>query len=158
MDQQQDFNTRVNIGDRDSLGKTIDLRLIAAAQAVWERACLLVIRYLGEDTEAPDILEAVVDAASRAMANNQPIEHFDAYLLKGVARESLRRRRKNQGPHADRDGRDWVDGSAHTESRAGRDFPLKCMAQLRRYASIARCISALIREREKPDGRRSTMA
>ena len=67
MDQQKDFTTRVNIGDRDSLGKTIDLRLIAAAQAVWERACLLVIRYLAEDTEAPAILETVVDAASRAM-------------------------------------------------------------------------------------------
>jgi hypothetical protein len=50
MDQQQDFNERVNIRDRDSLGKTIDLRLIAAAQAVWERACLLVIRYLADDT------------------------------------------------------------------------------------------------------------
>jgi hypothetical protein len=96
MDQQKDFKTRVNIGDRDGLGKTIDLRLIAAAQAIWERTCLLVIRYLGEDTEAPDILEAVVDAASRAMANNQPIEHFDAYLLKGVARESLRRLRRNR--------------------------------------------------------------
>jgi hypothetical protein len=96
MDQQKDFTTRVNIGDRDSLGKTIDLRLIAAAQAVWERACLLVIRYLAEDTEAPEILETVVDAASRAMAKNKPIKFFEAYLLTAVARESLRRRRKNR--------------------------------------------------------------
>src|SRR5580700_8737111 len=96
MDQQQDFNTRVNIGDRDSLGKAIDLRLIAAAQAVWERACLLVIRYLAEDTEAPDILETVVDAASRAMAKNKPSKSFEAYLLTAVGRESRRRRRKNR--------------------------------------------------------------
>ena len=96
MDQQQDFNKRVNIGDRDSLGKTIDLRLIAAAEAVWERACQLVIRYLADDTDAPAILETVVDAASRAMAKNRPIKSFEAYLLKGVARESLRRRRRNQ--------------------------------------------------------------
>src|SRR5580658_5321479 len=96
MDQQQDFNSRVNIGDRDSLGKTIDLRLIAAAQAVWERACLLVIRHLADDTEAPDILETVVDATSRAMAKNKPIKSFEAYLLTAVARESLRRRRRNQ--------------------------------------------------------------
>jgi hypothetical protein len=74
MDQQKDFKTRVNIRDRDSLGKTIDLRLIAAAQAVWERACLLVIRYLADDTDAPAILETVVDAVSRAMAKNKPIK------------------------------------------------------------------------------------
>jgi hypothetical protein len=96
MDQQKDFKTRVNIGNEDSLGHTIDLRLIAAAQAVWERACLLVIRYLADDTEAPEILETVVDAASRAMAKNKPIKSFEAYLLKGVARQSLRRRRRNQ--------------------------------------------------------------
>jgi hypothetical protein len=96
MDQQKDFKGRVNIGDQDSFGNTIDLRLIAAAEAVWERACLLVIRYLADDTDAPAILETVVDAASRAMAKNRPIKSFEAYLLKGVARESLRRRRRNQ--------------------------------------------------------------
>jgi hypothetical protein len=96
MDQQKDFKARVNIGDRDSLGKTIDLRLIAAAEAVWERACLLVIRYLAEDTEAPEIVETVVDAASRAMARNKTIKSYEAYLLTAVARESLRRRRRNQ--------------------------------------------------------------
>src|ERR1700693_3869890 len=112
MDQQKDFKTRVNIGDRDSLGKTVDLRLMAAAQAVWERACLLVIRYLAADTEAPEILEIGVDGAARAMTKNKPIKSFDAYLLKGVARESLRRRRRNQRIQ-------YVDG-ADLERLAGR--------------------------------------
>ena len=56
----------------------------------------MVIRYLAEDTEAPEILEAAVDSASRAMGNHQSIQFFEAYLLRSVARESVRRLRKNQ--------------------------------------------------------------
>jgi hypothetical protein len=41
------------------------------------------MRYLADDTEAPEILDAVVDAASRAMVNRKVIKFFDAYLLKG---------------------------------------------------------------------------
>jgi DNA-directed RNA polymerase specialized sigma24 family protein len=74
----------------------VDRGLIEAAHRVWERARLVVIRYLAEDTEAPEILEAAVDSASRAMGNHQSIQFFDAYLLRSVAREAIRRLRKNQ--------------------------------------------------------------
>jgi DNA-directed RNA polymerase specialized sigma24 family protein len=74
----------------------VDRGLIEAAHRVWERARLVVIRYLAEDTEAPEILEAAVDSASRAMGNHQSIQFFEAYLLRSVAREAIRRLRKNQ--------------------------------------------------------------
>jgi len=96
MNQRKDAQKRVWIRDRDSLGNTVDPRLIDAAHRVWERARFVVIRYLAEDTEAPEILEAAVDSASRATGNRQPIQFFDAYLLRSVARESVRRRRRNQ--------------------------------------------------------------
>ena len=96
MNQPKDAQTRLWIRDRDSLGNTVDHRLIKAAHRVWERARLVVIRYLTEDTEAPEILEAAVDSASRGKDNRQPIQFFEAYLLKSVARESIRRLRRNQ--------------------------------------------------------------
>jgi DNA-directed RNA polymerase specialized sigma24 family protein len=74
----------------------VDDRLIEAGYRVWERARLMVLRYLAEDTEAPEILEAAVDSASRAMGNHRSIQFFEAYLLKSVARESVRRLRRNQ--------------------------------------------------------------
>ncbi len=96
MNQRKDAQTRLWIRDRDSLGNTVDHRLIEAAYRVWERARLVVIRYLAEDTEAPEILEAAVDSASRVMGNHQPIQFFEAYLLRSVIRESVRRLRRNQ--------------------------------------------------------------
>ena len=96
MNQPKDAQTRLWIRDRDSLGNTVDHWPIEAAHRVWARARLVVIRYLTEDTEAPEILEAVVDSASRSMDNRQPIQFFEAYLLKSVARESIRRLRRNQ--------------------------------------------------------------
>jgi DNA-directed RNA polymerase specialized sigma24 family protein len=96
MNQRNDSQIRLWIRDRDSLGNSVDLRLIEAAHRVWERARLVVIRYLAEDTEAPEILEAAVDSASRAMGGNKSIQFFEAYLLRSVARESVRRLRKNK--------------------------------------------------------------
>jgi DNA-directed RNA polymerase specialized sigma24 family protein len=96
MNQRKEAHKRLWIRDRDSLGNTVDHRLIEAAHRVWERARLVVIRYLGEDTEAPDILEAAVDCASRVMGNRQSIHFFEAYLLRSVARESIRRLRRNR--------------------------------------------------------------
>ena len=96
MNLRKDAQTRLWIRNRDSLGNMVDRRLIEAAHRVWERARLVVIRYLAEDTEAPEILEAAVDSASRAMGNHQPIQFFEAYLLRSVARESVRRLRRNQ--------------------------------------------------------------
>src|ERR1700733_12466383 len=94
MDQRNDAQIRLWIQDRDSVGNTVDHRLIEAAYRIWEHARLVVIRYLAEDTEAPEILESVVDAASRVMGNHQPIEFFEAYLLRSVAREAVRRARR----------------------------------------------------------------
>jgi DNA-directed RNA polymerase specialized sigma24 family protein len=96
MNQRKDAQTRLSIQDRDSLGNSVDRRLIEAAHRVWDRARLVVIRYLADDTEAPEILEGAVDSASRALGNHQYIEFFEAYLLRSVARESVRRLRRNQ--------------------------------------------------------------
>jgi hypothetical protein len=96
MNQRNNAQERLWIRDRDSLGNMVDHRLIEAAQRVWERARLVVIRYLAEDTEAPEILEAAVDSASRVMGNHRSIQFFEGYLLRSVARESVRRLRRNQ--------------------------------------------------------------
>jgi hypothetical protein len=96
MNQRNDAQTRLWIHDRDSVGNAIDRRLIQAAHRVWEPARLVVIRYLAEDTEAAEILEAAVDSASRLIGNDHAIEFFEAYLLKSVARESFRRCRRNR--------------------------------------------------------------
>jgi hypothetical protein len=96
MNQRKGPQTRLWIRNRDSLGNTVDRRLIEAAHRVWERARLVVIRYLAEDTEAPEILEAAVDSASRVMGNRQSIQFFEAYLLRSVARESVRRLRRSR--------------------------------------------------------------
>jgi DNA-directed RNA polymerase specialized sigma24 family protein len=96
MNQQKGAQTRLWIRNRDSLGNTVDRRLIEAAHRVWERARLVVIRYLADDTEAPEILEAAVESASRVMGNRQSIQFFEAYLLRSVARESVRRLRRYQ--------------------------------------------------------------
>lgn len=96
MDQWNDARIRLWIQDRDSVGNTVDHRLIEAAHRIWDRSRLVVIRYLAEDTDAPEILESVVDAASRVMGNHQPIEFFEAYLLKSVTREAVRRARKHR--------------------------------------------------------------
>lgn len=96
MNQRKDAQTRLWIRSRDSLGNVVDRRLIEAAHRVWDRARLMVVRYLAEDTEAPEILEAAVDSASLAMNSHQSIRFLEAYLLKSVARESVRRLRKNR--------------------------------------------------------------
>ena len=77
----------------DSGGNHVPSYLIDAAERIWERTRLIVIRYLADDTEAAEILERAVDAASRAQNGNGAISHTDAYLLKSVARESIRRLR-----------------------------------------------------------------
>ena len=96
MKQGKDAQTRLWVRDRDSLGNKVDHRLTEAAYRVWERARQVVLRYLADDTEAPEILEAAVDSASRAMGNRQSIQFFEAYLLRSVARESVRRSRRNR--------------------------------------------------------------
>ena len=96
MDQREEAQKNFWIRDRDSLGRAVDHRLIEAAHRIWEEARLRVIRYLAEDTEAPEILEGAVDSASRAMDTPKSIEFFEHYLLTSVTREAIRRRRRNQ--------------------------------------------------------------
>ena len=96
MDQRRERQARFWIRHRDSLGNLVDQRLIEAANRVWERARLTVMRYLADDAEAPEILEAAVDSASRALANHRPIEFPEAYLIRSVAREAIRRYRRNR--------------------------------------------------------------
>src|SRR5581483_715286 len=96
MNQGTHAQTRVWIRDRDSLGNLVDRALIDAAYRVWERARYTVIRFLGDDEEASEILEAAVDAASRIFASGRPIQALDGYLLRSVAREAVRRRRRNE--------------------------------------------------------------
>lgn len=96
MDQRKDAQSRFWIRNRDSLGNLVDQRLIEAANRVWERARLTVVRYLADDTEAPEIFEGAVDSASRVMANHQSIQFPEAYLIRAVAREAIRRHRRSQ--------------------------------------------------------------
>ena len=96
MNRGKDADTRFWIRNRDSLGNLVDQRLVDAAHRVWDRARLTVMRYLADDAEAPEILESAVDSASRALASHQSIQFPDAYLVRSVAREAIRRHRKNQ--------------------------------------------------------------
>src|SRR5207302_2128853 len=65
MDQRSDAKRKFWIRSQDSLGNAIDSRLIEAADRVWERARLVVIRYLTEDTEAPRSEEHTSELQSR---------------------------------------------------------------------------------------------
>jgi DNA-directed RNA polymerase specialized sigma24 family protein len=96
MNDREEAQKRLCIRERDSHGNTVDKRLIDAAHRIWESVRMVVIRYLTEDTEAPEILEAAVESASRAMHNGKSIESFEAYLRRSVRRESARRFRKNR--------------------------------------------------------------
>lgn len=96
MDQRNDAQTRLWIPTRDSLGNEVDARLIRAAHRIWDRARLVVIRYLADDTDAAEIVEAAVDSASRSMRNHHTIQCFEAYLFRSVVRESIRRFKRNQ--------------------------------------------------------------
>jgi DNA-directed RNA polymerase specialized sigma24 family protein len=96
MDQRKDAQTRFWIPSRDSLGNPIDQALTDAAHCISGRARLMVIRYLAEDSDFGEIIEGAVDAASRTMNNGQPIQFPEAYLLKSIAREAIRRSRRNQ--------------------------------------------------------------
>jgi DNA-directed RNA polymerase specialized sigma24 family protein len=98
-------DSKLWIPDRDSLGNPIGPTLIEAAHRVWERTRFATLRYLGEDTEAAEILESAVDSASRVMHGQQAIQSLERYLLRSVARESIRRLRKQRRI-------EYMDGSA----------------------------------------------
>jgi DNA-directed RNA polymerase specialized sigma24 family protein len=90
MSECDEPRARLWIRNPDDRGNAVDERLIAAAHQVWPRARLIVIRYLGDDDEAPQIVETVVHRASRALAGNGQVALPEQYLLKAIARASLR--------------------------------------------------------------------
>ncbi|HJT70749.1 MAG TPA: hypothetical protein VJ731_11150 [Terriglobales bacterium] len=92
---QQDAQTNFWIGSRDSHGNEVDDRLIEAAHRIWDRARQIVLRYLADDADTAEMVEAAVDKAS-LISNRNKIECFEAYLLRSIARESVRRLRRNQ--------------------------------------------------------------
>ncbi len=96
MNQRGQALANVWIRNPDSLGNPVDGKLVEAAHRVWDRARLTVLRYLDDDAEAGEILETAVDCASRAMANGSSIEFLEPYLLRSVARESIRRYRRDR--------------------------------------------------------------
>lgn len=96
MSQRNDAQSRLFVRTPNSLGKEVDRRLIEAAYGVWERARFVVIRYLAEDTDTAEILETAVDSASCSQNGHASIQQIEAYLLKCVARESIRRSRRNR--------------------------------------------------------------
>jgi hypothetical protein len=93
MKQPEQPGSRFWVRSHDSVGNDVAPELANAAQRVWDRARLVVVRYLTDDSEAAEILERAVDSASRVQNGNGVITHIDAYLLKSVARESIRRLR-----------------------------------------------------------------
>jgi DNA-directed RNA polymerase specialized sigma24 family protein len=96
MGQRRDGQSRLWIRNRDSCGNRVNQELVEAAHRVWDRARLTVIRYLADDVDAPEILEGAVDSASRVLASQRAIRSLEAYLLRSVAREAIRRQRRNQ--------------------------------------------------------------
>jgi hypothetical protein len=95
MKHRQDAQTNFWIGNRDSHGNEVDDRLIEAAHRIWDRARQIVIRYLADDADTAEMVEAAVDAAS-LISNRNKIECVEAYLLRSIARESVKRLRRNQ--------------------------------------------------------------
>jgi hypothetical protein len=110
----------------DSLGNDVSADLMDAAERIWERARLVVTRYLADDTEAAEILERAVDAASRAQNGNGAISHIDAYLLKSIARESIRRSRTRPAliPIPDADLERLASSTHHDRERQLDDHKL----------------------------------
>lgn len=93
MGQGKDAQSRLWIPDADSDGNCVSPRLKEAGARVWEHARRIVIRYLGEDSEAAEILEGVIERACRSAAE---IRNVDSYLLTAVARETVGRKRRQQ--------------------------------------------------------------
>ena len=95
MGHRQDAQANFWVGNRDSHGNEFDDRLIETAHRIWDRARQIVMRYLADDADTAEIVEAAVDAASLISYRNK-IECIEAYLLRCIARESVRRLRRNQ--------------------------------------------------------------
>ena len=97
MEHRQSAQTKFWIRKRDTLGNEVDDRLIEAADRIWDRARLIVVRYLADESDAAEIVETAVDAASRTISNGkEEIGCLEGYLLRCVAREAVRRLRRNQ--------------------------------------------------------------
>lgn len=96
MDERKKAPRKLWIRNPDGNGNEVDLALIKAAHRIWERARLIVVRLIGDDDDAPEIVERVVHAASRTMNGQNSIEALDAYLLCSVKNEAVRYRKRAQ--------------------------------------------------------------
>lgn len=93
MSQWKDAQSRLWIPEADGEGNRVSPMLREAGQRVWELACRIVTRYLGDDSETAEILEGVVLAVSRSSAE---IRNVDSYLLTCLARETVKLHRKRR--------------------------------------------------------------
>jgi hypothetical protein len=91
MSQWKDAQSRLWIPEADGEGNRVSPVLREAGHRVWELACRIVTRYLGDDSETAEILESVVQAASRSTTE---IRNAESYLLTCLARETVRRHRR----------------------------------------------------------------
>lgn len=96
MDERKKAPRKLWIRNPDGNGNEVNLTLIKAAHRIWERARLIVVRLIGDDDDAPEIVERVVHAASKTMNGQNSIEAIDAYLLCSVKNEAVRRRKRAQ--------------------------------------------------------------
>lgn len=96
MDERKKAPRKLWIRNPDGNGNEINFALIEAAHRVWERARLIIVRFIGDDDDAPEIVERVVHAASRTMNGQHSIEAIDNYLLRSVRNEAVRHRKRAQ--------------------------------------------------------------
>ena len=93
MSQWKDAQSRLWIPEADGEGNRVSPMLREAGHRVWELACRIVTRYLGDDSETAEILEGVIEAAARSTAE---IRNVDSYLLTCLAREAVKRQRRRR--------------------------------------------------------------
>lgn len=94
MEDQRAGHHRLWISSPDGDGNEVHPMVLEAAHRTWERARLVVVRLMGEDSEAAEIVEVVAQATSRSIELNGAVRSIESYLLKSVAREAVRRKKR----------------------------------------------------------------
>ncbi len=94
MEDQRAGHQRLWISSADDDGNEVHPMVLEAAHRTWDRARLVVVRFMGEDSEAAEIVEEVAQATSRSMEVNGAVRSIESYLLKSVAREAIRRKKR----------------------------------------------------------------
>lgn len=94
MEDQRAAHQRLWISSPDGDGNEVHPMVLEAAHRTWARARLVVVRFMGEDSEAAEIVEVVAQATSRSIELNGAVRSIESYLLKSVAREAVRRKKR----------------------------------------------------------------